>query len=192
MLASVVVGLDHNPGRCIRDTKVEDLALSNQGVETMHDFLNTRSEVPPMNVQQINIISTQLLQRTVDRNVHGLEGIADKVRLKGLCITRVTAVSSGVFGGNNHLIAVSFLLHPLANPLLRFFALISVSGINKVTAKIKESVKDSKTLGLITITHKVFPKRLLLGKCFQRYGYKEGCLTIQCQSSWLPDTVENI
>jgi hypothetical protein len=192
MSASVVVGLDYNPGGCVRDTKVEDLALSNQGIETMHDFLNTGSEVPPMNVQQINVIGTKFLQRTVDRDMHGLEGVADKVGLKGLCIASVAAVPSGVFGGNDHLIAVSLLLHPLANPLLGLFALISISSINKVTAEIKKSVKDGKTGILITLAHKVSPIRLLSDECFQRYGCARDHLTIQCQSSWLPDTVENI
>jgi hypothetical protein len=192
MSASVVVGLDYNPGGCVRDTKVEDLALSNQGIESMHDFLNTGSEVPPMNVQQINVIGTKFLQRTVDRDMHGLEGVADKVRLKGLSIASVTAVSSGVFGGDDHLIAVSLLLHPLANPFLGLFALISIGGINKVTAEIEKGIENSKTLALITITHKVFPTRLLSDKCFQRYGCTRNHLTIQCQSSWLPDTVENI
>ena len=79
MSTSVVVGLDYNPSGCIRDSKVEDLASGNQGVETMHNFLDTGSEIPPVNIKQIDVVRTQLLQRTVDRDMHRLERVADKV-----------------------------------------------------------------------------------------------------------------
>lgn len=61
MRASVFVSFDHDPSRCIRNTKIEDLASSDQSIETMHDLLNTGSEIPPMHIQQINIIRTHLL-----------------------------------------------------------------------------------------------------------------------------------
>jgi len=66
MRTSIFVGLDNNPSRCVRDTKIENLASSDQSIETMHDLLNTSGEIPPMNIQQIDIIRTHLLQRTVD------------------------------------------------------------------------------------------------------------------------------
>jgi len=93
--------------------------------------------------------------------MHRLEGVADKVGLKRLSITSVAAVSSGVFGGDNHLIAVSFLLHPFANPFFGFLALVCVGGIDEVTAEIEEGVEDLKTCGLITLAHKIFPESVV-------------------------------
>ena len=46
MRTSVFVSLDNNPSRCIRNTKVENLASSNQCIESMHDFLNTSGKIP--------------------------------------------------------------------------------------------------------------------------------------------------
>lgn len=85
--------------------------------------------------------------------MHRLKGVADKVGLKGFCITSMAAVSSGVLGGNDHLVTVSFLLHPFANPLFGFFALICVSSIDEVAAEVEESIEDSKALALIALAH---------------------------------------
>jgi hypothetical protein len=45
----------------------------------MHDFLDTCGKVPPVNVEEVNVIGAELLQRAIDRDVHGLERVADKV-----------------------------------------------------------------------------------------------------------------
>lgn len=85
--------------------------------------------------------------------MHRLEGVTDKVGLQGLCITSMAAVSGGVFGGNDHLVAVSFLLHPFANPLFGLFALVCVCSIDEVTAEIEEGVENLETGGLVAFSH---------------------------------------
>lgn len=153
MRTRVFVSLDNNPSRCIRNTKVKNLASSNQSIESMHNLLNTGSEIPPMHVEQVDVIRTHLLQRTVYRDMHRLEGVADKVGLKGLCITSMAAVSGRVFGGNDHLVAVSFLLHPFADPFFGFFALVCVCSIDEITTEIEEGVENLETGGLVAFSH---------------------------------------
>ena len=85
--------------------------------------------------------------------MHRLEGVADKVGLQGLCIASVAAVASSVFGGNDHLVAVSLLLHPFADPLFGFFALVCVCSIDEVTAEIEEGVENLETGGLVAFSH---------------------------------------
>jgi hypothetical protein len=132
---SVVISLDHNPGRCIGDSEVQHFASINQGIESMHDFLDTCGKVPPVNVEEVNVIGAELLQRAIDRDVHGLERVADKVRLKRFHISSMAAVSCGILGCHSvtrmsgclalkrkgvyhlhHLIAVLPLLHPFTKP----------------------------------------------------------------------------
>lgn len=43
-----LIGLADNPGRCVRDTDIQDLPLLNEHVECLHDLLDAGSEVPPV------------------------------------------------------------------------------------------------------------------------------------------------
>lgn len=58
---------------------------------------------------------------------------------------------------NNHLISVTPLLHPLAQPLLTVVVLVTVGRVDEVTAGFDEGVEKRETLLLVHGTHEVFP-----------------------------------
>lgn len=94
--ASVVVGLRHNPCRGIRYSEVKHLALDDESMETIYDFLDGSGVVPPVDVKDINVVDAQLLERGVDRVYHRFEVVADKsavlTRLSALVVGRILAI----------------------------------------------------------------------------------------------------
>lgn len=145
MGARVVVGLDDHPRWRVRHTQVEHLAGGDQRVQAVHDLLDGGGEVPPVHVQQVDVVGAQLLQAAVDGDVHALDRVADKVGLDGLLVAvggakagRILScdaatvpvnlcMSSVVWSLNlHHLISVATLLHPLAQPFFRLLGLVVV------------------------------------------------------------------
>lgn len=47
-------------------------------MQTVHDLLNARGPIPPMQVEDVNIGRSELLQRCFDRDVHRFDIIADE------------------------------------------------------------------------------------------------------------------
>ena len=82
-----------------------------------------------MEIQQINMVRLQSLERGFDRS--------NDVLCRE---TRIFRVASN-FGGDNDVVAVSSLTHPLANNLLGHSGGIRVSGINQIAAKFDEPIK---------------------------------------------------
>lgn len=79
LLAGVCVGFDDDPGGRVRDTEVEDLACKDELVQALHDFLDAGGEVPPVHVEEVDVVCSELLQAGLDGNAHRLDGVADKV-----------------------------------------------------------------------------------------------------------------
>lgn len=79
MVAGVLVGLRNDPGRRVRDAQVQDLSLSDEGVETLHELRDGAGEVPPVDIEKIDVVGLQLLQACVHRGVEALGAIASEV-----------------------------------------------------------------------------------------------------------------
>ena len=45
--------------------QIENLSLKNEGVQRIHDFLDTGAVVPPVQVQNIYVCSAKLLKRRI-------------------------------------------------------------------------------------------------------------------------------
>ena len=57
----------------ISDThQVENLSLYYQVMKSVHHLLNAGRVIPPMNVENIDVVRTKLLQGRVDREGHRL------------------------------------------------------------------------------------------------------------------------
>jgi hypothetical protein len=55
--------------------KVHDLTGKYQSVESVHHFLDAGRVVPPVNIEQIDVGRPELLQGTLDSEMHGLDVI---------------------------------------------------------------------------------------------------------------------
>ena len=68
-----------------------------EAVEAVHDFLDGGGEVPPVQVEDVDVVGLQLLEAVLDGDVHGFEGVADEVGLDGFCVAVVGAEAGCVF-----------------------------------------------------------------------------------------------
>lgn len=79
VVSGILVGLGNNPSRRIRDSQVQDLTLGNEVVETLHELRDGGREVPPVHVEQVDVVRLQLLQACLHRSTHALGAIASEV-----------------------------------------------------------------------------------------------------------------
>ena len=61
--------------------EIEYLSLSDEVVKTIHYFLNTGRVVPPVDIEDVDIIGPKFFQRSFDGYMHGFGAIAVKVGL---------------------------------------------------------------------------------------------------------------
>ena len=62
--------------RSRRTHKVENLALLDEDVQSLHHLLNAGVPVPGMHVEEVDIVGTKLLERRVEGYMHGLDVVA--------------------------------------------------------------------------------------------------------------------
>ena len=79
--AGVRVRFRHYPCGRVGDAEVEHLALRDEVVQAVHHLLDAASVVPPVHVENVDVVRAQLLQRIFNRDVHRLEVVARVVRL---------------------------------------------------------------------------------------------------------------
>ena len=60
---SIFVGLSNDPSRSIGYTKVQDLSRPDDIVQGEHNLLDGRRVIPPVDIEDINVIGLQLEQR---------------------------------------------------------------------------------------------------------------------------------
>lgn len=60
--------------------EVQDLSLRDKVVQTVHDLLNRGLVVPPVHVQKVNVVRSQLLQARFNGDMHRLEIVPGVVR----------------------------------------------------------------------------------------------------------------
>ena len=61
------VRLRDDPRGRVRHAEVQHLALHDERVQGVHHLLDARHVVPPVHVEDVDIIGTQFLERSVDR-----------------------------------------------------------------------------------------------------------------------------
>lgn len=61
--------------------EVKDLAGHDELMKVVHDLLDATSVIPPVNVQEVDVRGAQLLQRSLDGEMHRLGVVADVVDL---------------------------------------------------------------------------------------------------------------
>jgi hypothetical protein len=76
-------------------------------------------------IEQVNVVGLQLLQTGLHRDVYALCMVALEIGFD-LLLGAHGSVPSRELGGQNHFVTIVPLLHPFADPLLRFFTLIYV------------------------------------------------------------------
>ena len=84
MITGILVRLRHDPRRRVRDAEIEDLALVGGRVERLHDFGDRRRVVPPVDVEDVDVVGLELLQTGVQADEQGLAVVASVVGLQGL------------------------------------------------------------------------------------------------------------
>jgi hypothetical protein len=144
---SIGVGCGDDVRGCIADSQVQDLALLHNSIKGVHDLLNAGSPVPPVDVQDVDPVGLELLQRVAQRDVEGASVVAGSVEGSETLAFLVADVVGGELGGDDHLIStgkrdksakntqtnnaeshepVTTLFHPLADPQLRLVVLVVV------------------------------------------------------------------
>ena len=60
LLLRIPVGLGDDPRWRIRYTQIQDLSGHNELMKAVHNFLNRRVEVPPVQVQDVDVVCTEI------------------------------------------------------------------------------------------------------------------------------------
>jgi hypothetical protein len=68
---SIFVGLSNDPSRSIRYTKVQDLSGPHDVVQGEHNLLDWRRVIPPVNIEDINVVGLQFEQGGFKRVLEG-------------------------------------------------------------------------------------------------------------------------
>lgn len=110
----------------------------------------------PVNVEDIDVICSQLPQAIAHRHVHALSRGSGEVALHGLVFSVICAVPSTVFCCDDHLVSDTSGIHPFPNQLLRFLGVVRVGSVDEVSAKSEELVEKSK--GIFTLSKELAPR----------------------------------
>jgi hypothetical protein len=102
-------------------------------IQALHELWDAGGEVPPVHVQQINVVRLHLLEGGFERHVKGLGRVAGIVDAKPRAIfVRRVGVAGRKLGGEDDLVTHIPLLHPFADPGLGFFILVVVGSVNSI------------------------------------------------------------
>ena len=139
--ARVHVGCTNNPGGRVGDAEIHDFALFDEDVKSVHDLFDRAAVIPPVEVEDIDVIGLELFEGVTKGEVHGLLVVARIVW--GDCLANfVVAVRSGEFGGENYAVPDLAGSHPFADPGFGLFVLIIVGGVDEVAAGLDEGVEE--------------------------------------------------
>ena len=115
-----------DPSRRVTDTQVQHFAALHHVVQALHQFWDRCRKVPPVDVEQIDVIRLQFLQASFQGNVQRLGRVTSVV--DALAWRRFPRIrkASGELCGQHNLVANVARSHPLPDPRFRFFALVVV------------------------------------------------------------------
>jgi hypothetical protein len=113
-------------------------------------------DVPPMEIQHIDIARPKLLQAFLDTKVERFRVVA-----RVIAVHRIWLGGSGITSGelrcHHHLVPHAVLFHPLANIFLALLILVIIAGVDEVAALIVEVVQDLEHGLFRTFTHETLP-----------------------------------
>ena len=155
MIAGVLVGFAHHPGGRVGDAEVEHFALAHDIVEALHELGDADGEVPPVHVQDVQVVGLQLLQAVAEGDVQGFGPVAAEVAVDDVVVASIVGVAGGEFGSDDHLVAQAAGGHPLADPHLGLLRLVVVGGVNEVTSLLVEVVEKCKSVVFADWTHEL-------------------------------------
>ncbi len=153
-MARVLVGPADDPGGRVGNAEVEDFAGLDEVVEAVHDFGDGGGEVPPVDVEKIDVAGLELRKARLQRHAQAFGVVAGVVEgdVYGLGL-----IGRGKFGGEDHLVAVPPRGHPLAEPGLRLLALVVVGGVEEVAAVRDEAVEHGEGGFLVAFAEEAGP-----------------------------------
>ncbi len=126
--------LGDTPCRCVTDTQVENFAITNEIVEGAHHLIRRGSEIPCVQIEQIDAVCIELPQA-------GLNGADEIVAVIPACIGVTRFPRHSELGGQHD--AIAFRLdHPPEN-FFRAAVGIVHRGIDKVAATFDIGIKDA-------------------------------------------------
>jgi hypothetical protein len=138
----VLIELRYDPCRCVGDGEIQDFSLFYEIVERVSQFLDRsciipwtlllRSDkgyIPPMNVQDVDIVGPQFFQTVVDRDSKALGGVSSVIDVNGILLP-AALIGRGELGSENNLTSIASLFHPFSNPRFALPTLITIGGLN--------------------------------------------------------------
>ena len=142
VINGVLVGLRHNPSGHVGSTKVKNLASLDEVMQRVHHFLDGGLKVPPVDVEDVDVVSAETSERLCDGNVHGLfvvSNVVDTLLHSGI---DALVVSLRVLGDEDDLITDFALFHPLADDLfgLTSLAVERVRSLRKRKARMRHAL----------------------------------------------------
>ena len=118
-----------------------------------HDFWDGSREVPPVNVEHINVARLEFLETPFQAQLQAFGMVSLEVtpdtNLPSFLRARIIRCK---LGRNDHLISIPSFSHPFPNPGLGFLALVAVGGIDKIAAASVEIVQYSECLSLVAFS----------------------------------------
>lgn len=79
MISCILIASSDNVGGGVGDAQVQDLASADEVVEALHDLLARGRVLPPVQVQNVDVIGLELLERLLDGDLHALRVVARAV-----------------------------------------------------------------------------------------------------------------
>ena len=141
VVEGVGVGCGDDPGWGVRYPEVEDLALFDEDVKRVHDLADRGGVIPPVDVEDVDVVSLEFLERLMDAHEERFLGVAQVVGAFALA-DGVGAVVGCVLCGEDDLVPVVAGGHPLADPGFGFFVLVVVGCVDEVAAEGGEGVEE--------------------------------------------------
>lgn len=120
-------------------------------MKSLHEFGDRGGKIPPMDVEEVNVVGLQLPEARIERDFQALCVVALEIGLDTGLGSWNEAGSK--FGGDDHFVAIFVLGHPFSDPGFALFVLVVVGRVNEVTAVIIEEIEHGEGGLLVTFAH---------------------------------------
>jgi hypothetical protein len=102
---SVGVGRRDDVCGCVADAQVQHFALFNNSIKRVHDLLNASGPVPPVDIQDVDPVGLELLQRVAKRDVERTLVVAGGIERAETLALLIADVVGGEFCSDDHLVS---------------------------------------------------------------------------------------
>jgi hypothetical protein len=121
-----LISLTNNPSRRITNPQIQHLPTRHQLIQALHHLRHARREIPPMHIQQVDVIRLQFLQARLDAHAQRFRVVARVVYFLPGRVVHGVGEAGGEFCREDDLVAVFATGEPFADPALGFFVLVVV------------------------------------------------------------------